>query len=88
MTEKAYKTMRWVGNANIAVGIVVMAIGIAAGIIAVVGGARLLKNKNELTFQIQKGRFFEREKKNTISYIRENPICFIYYICILFFTDF
>ena len=50
MTEKAYKTMRWVGNANIAIGIVVMAIGIASGIIAVVGGSRLLKNKNELTF--------------------------------------
>lgn len=50
MNEKAYKTMRWVGNANIAIGIVLMAIGIAAGILAVVGGSRLLKNKNELTF--------------------------------------
>lgn len=50
MTEKAYKTMRWVGNANIAVGIVVIAIGLAAGILTIVGGSRLLKNKNELTF--------------------------------------
>ena len=88
MTEKAYKTMRWVGHANITIGVVVMVLGIAAGIISIVGGSRLLKNKNELTFQIQKGRFFERKEKNTISYIRENPICFIYYICILFFTDF
>ena len=50
MAEKAYKTMRWVGNANIAVGIVVIAIGLAAGILTIVGGSRLLKNKNELTF--------------------------------------
>lgn len=50
MTEKAYKSMRWVGVANIAIGVVVMVIGIAAGIITVVGGTRLLKNKNELTF--------------------------------------
>ena len=50
MTEKANKTMRWVGHANITIGVVVMVLGIAAGIISIVGGSRLLKNKNELTF--------------------------------------
>ena len=33
------------GAANIAIGIVVMVVGVAAGVVAVIGGARLLKNR-------------------------------------------
>ena len=47
MNEKAYKTMGLTGAANIAIGIVVMVVGVAAGV-AVIGGARLLKNREGL----------------------------------------
>lgn len=50
MNERAYKTMSIAGAASIAVGIVVTVVGIAAGVIAVVCGARLLKDKKGLTF--------------------------------------
>jgi hypothetical protein len=48
--ERAYKTMHSSGVANVALGIVVIVVGLAAGILAVVNGARLLKHKNEITF--------------------------------------
>lgn len=50
MAEKAYKSMKLAGAANIAIGIVVLVIGIAAGTIAIISGSSLMKNKNELTF--------------------------------------
>ena len=46
MNEKAYKTMGLTGAANIAIGIVVMVVGV----VAVIGGARLLKNREGLMF--------------------------------------
>lgn len=46
--EKTYKTMGNVGACNLAVGIVVLATGIAAGVLLIVNGARLLKRKSEL----------------------------------------
>lgn len=50
MNEKAYKTMSSAGAASIAAGIVMAVVGIAAGVIAIVCGARLLKDKKGLTF--------------------------------------
>lgn len=50
MSEKAYKTMGITGAANIAIGIIVMVVGIAAGVIALVSGARLLKNREGMMF--------------------------------------
>lgn len=50
MNEKAYKAMSFAGAANIAVGIVIVTAGLATGIIAIVSGVRLLKNKKGLTF--------------------------------------
>ena len=50
MTEKIYKSMGNVGAMNIAVGIVVIVTGIITGTLAIVGGSRLLKTKNKLTF--------------------------------------
>ena len=38
------------GAANIAIGIVVMVVGVAAGVVAVIGVARLLKNREGLMF--------------------------------------
>ena len=48
--EKIYKTMRNTGAACVAVGIVVASVGLAAGIVAIVSGAVLLKRKMEITF--------------------------------------
>ena len=47
MNEKAYKAMGLAGAAGIAVGIVVTVIGIAAGVISIISGARLLKKRKE-----------------------------------------
>ena len=49
MNEKAYKAMG-AGAAGIAVGIVVTVIGIAAGVISIISGARLLKEKKGILF--------------------------------------
>ena len=50
MNEKAYKSMTMAGVSNIAVGIIISVIGIAAGVLSIVTGARLLKDKKGLTF--------------------------------------
>jgi len=50
MNERAYKTMNSVGAGNLVIGIVLLAVGIAAGILMIVNGGRLLKNKSELMF--------------------------------------
>ncbi len=48
--EKAYRTMQSAGAGNIALGIIMIVAGVTAGILAIVNGARLLKNKREITF--------------------------------------
>ena len=48
--EKAYKTMTSSGVSNIVLGIVTIVAGLSAGIITLIHGARLLKNRNNLTF--------------------------------------
>lgn len=50
MAEKVYKTMSGAGAANIVVGIIMIVTGVTAGIITLVQGARLLKNKSGITF--------------------------------------
>ena len=44
MNEKIYKSMTFAGVSNIAVG------GVVTGIITIISGARLLKEKKKLTF--------------------------------------
>ena len=51
MNEKAYKTMTQTGAGSIAIGIIVLVTGIVTGILCIVNGARLLKNKSDLMFQ-------------------------------------
>lgn len=48
--EKAYKTMSTAGAGSIVLGIIMIVTGVAAGIITIINGARLLKNRNEITF--------------------------------------
>lgn len=50
MNEKVYKSMSFAGAANITVGIIVVVVGVAAGIISIISGARLLKEKRGVTF--------------------------------------
>jgi hypothetical protein len=50
MNEKAYKTMAGVGAGNLALGIILLTVGLVSGILMIVNGARLLKNKSDLIF--------------------------------------
>lgn len=48
--EKVYKTLGLTGAANIAVGIVIIVVGIAAGILSIVTGAKLINSKKGMMF--------------------------------------
>lgn len=50
MDEKIYKTMGSTGASSLVVGICVLIGGVAAGILLIVNGARLLKNKSKIIF--------------------------------------
>ena len=60
MNEKIYKTMTTVGAGNIVLGVIMIVTGIAAGVITIVGGARLLKNKSGLTLVRKERNHSER----------------------------
>lgn len=49
MGEKIYKTVSRAGAWNLALGIVVLVTGIAAGTMMVINGAKLIKQKYEIT---------------------------------------
>ncbi|MCH1982595.1 hypothetical protein MCG98_08445 [Ruminococcus sp. OA3] len=49
MNEKTYRTMSRVGGGSIALGIIVVVTGVVTGILMIVGGARLLKEKYKVT---------------------------------------
>nr|WP_296156371.1 hypothetical protein [uncultured Blautia sp.] len=48
MNEKIYKTMSRTGACSVAVGIVTLVTGIAAGVMMIISGARLLKRKSDI----------------------------------------
>lgn len=48
--ERVYKTMRNTGASNIAIGIIMIVAGLAAGTVAIVSGAILLRKKTDITF--------------------------------------
>ena len=48
--EKIYKTMQGTGVSNIELGRVIITVGLAAGVMAIVSGAFLLKRKSDITF--------------------------------------
>lgn len=50
MEEKSYRTMKSVGGGNIALGIIMMITGVVCGILTIVNGGRLLKEKTEHLF--------------------------------------
>ena len=50
MNEKVYKTMRNVGGWNIAIGVVLIVVGVTVGVLQIVHGGQLLNNKKDITF--------------------------------------
>ena len=50
MNEKAFKTMSMAGVSNIAIGIIIAVVGLAAGVLTIVSGARLIKDKKGRPF--------------------------------------
>lgn len=50
MTEKVYKTMGNTGAANLAIGIIMIIVGVASGVILLISGANLFRAKKGLTF--------------------------------------
>ncbi len=50
MAEKVYKVMKSVGSWNLVMGILLIVVGIAAGITVIVNGAKLLVAKSDLIF--------------------------------------
>lgn len=50
MNEKAYKTMMYSGMGNIAVGVLMIVVSITVGVITIISGAHLLRDKKGLTF--------------------------------------
>ncbi len=50
MEEKTYKVMKGSGALNITVGIVILAAGIASGVLLIISGAKLLAHKSKILF--------------------------------------
>lgn len=48
MNEKIYKTMGSTGAISLASGIVILVTGLAAGILLIINGARLLKSRSKV----------------------------------------
>lgn len=50
MGEKMHKVLNVVGAGNIAIGVVILVVGMTTGILAIIAGARLLKEKQNIIF--------------------------------------
>ena len=50
MEEKVYKVMKGAGATNIALGVISLTVGIVAGILMIVTGARLIAGKSKILF--------------------------------------
>lgn len=48
MNEKIYNTMSRSGSWNIAIGITVIVVGVASGVMLILNGAKLIKQKYQL----------------------------------------
>lgn len=50
MNEKTYKSMQGAGVCNIVLGIVLVVVGVAAGVLMLISGGNLLKEKSKIIF--------------------------------------
>ena len=48
--EKVYKTMRSTGASSLVIGICILVVGLASGVLLIINGARLLAKKEDITF--------------------------------------
>ena len=48
--EKAYLAMKNSGTGGVVLGIIILVVGLTAGILSIVNGAALLRNKKNITF--------------------------------------
>lgn len=48
--EKVYKLMKFCGGSGIAIGVVMIIVGLTAGVMSIVNGARLLIGKKNIEF--------------------------------------
>ena len=80
--ERIYKSMKNVGAGNIVLGIVMIVVGVSVGIITIISGAKLLRDKSDITFQYGKNG----EKKQTANFCQPFVIYIIYGVCFIFFA--
>ena len=50
MNEKIFKIMNTIGAGNVAIGIILVVVGLATGIISIISGVKLLKEKKNIIF--------------------------------------
>lgn len=50
VSEKIYKSMKTVGAWNVAIGVTLIVVGLLSGVMTIVNGARLIKDKSEIMF--------------------------------------
>jgi hypothetical protein len=50
MEEKVFKTMGRAGAWNIAIGVVLIVVGLATGVLSIINGAKLIKEKAGIMF--------------------------------------
>ncbi len=50
MSEKVYKVLNVVGAGSIAIGVVILVVGITTGVLSIIAGAKLLKEKQNIIF--------------------------------------
>ena len=48
--EKIYKSMKHAGASSIALGVIMIVLGLTIGILTIINGAKRLKNKSGITF--------------------------------------
>lgn len=48
--ERVFKTMRGAGALNIVLGVIVLVVGIASGVLLIIGGSKLLGDKSKILF--------------------------------------
>lgn len=48
MNEKIYKVLHIVGGGSIAIGIVIIVVGMVTGVLSIIAGAKLLKEKKNI----------------------------------------
>ena len=48
--DRAYKTMSGAGAGSIVIGVIILVSGVTAGVLSIINGARLLKDRSDVLF--------------------------------------